>query len=161
MAEIVYRQLRESDASSVQAVALEAWRHTYHMIFEPQFIEDFVRRNYAPEVTVSLLPRIESGGMFFDVAEHESKIVGFCNIGLIEQRAQLLRIYLLPPYIGQGLGRKLLQLGEEFVVSRGISTFFCYVHKDNGLGKGFYLRNGFRHVAEKDNEDEWYMEKTL
>jgi ribosomal protein S18 acetylase RimI-like enzyme len=161
MTDIVFRQLKESDAPSIQAVALEAWRYTYRTIFDQQFIENFVRRNYAPEATVALLPRVHSGSMLFDVAEQESKIVGFCNIGVTEQGAQLLRIYLLPAYIGQGLGRKLLRLGEDFVNAHGISTYFCFVHKDNEIGKRFYLRSSFRHVTEKDHDDEWYMEKTL
>ncbi len=161
MAEIVFRQLQESDAQSVQAVALEAWRYTYRAIFDQQFIENFVRRNYAPETTVSLLPRIHSGSMFFEVAERESMIVGFCNIGVTGPGAQLLRIYFRPAYIGQGLGRQLLQRGEAFVVAQGAKTYFCFVHQDNELGKRFYLRNGFRHITEKDRDDEWYMEKAL
>jgi hypothetical protein len=35
------------------------------------------------------------------------------------------------------------------------------VHKANALGKSFYLRNGFIHMIEKDDEEEWYMEKRL
>ena len=161
MTEIILRQIKETDAPSIQEVALEAWRYTYHAIFDQEFIENFVHRNYAPEVTLSLLPRIHSGDMFFHIAEQDSKIVGFCNIGLTGEGAQLLRIYLLPSYIGQGLGRKLLHLGEEFVMAHGVATYFCFVHKDNELGRRFYLRNKFRHIREKDHGDEWYMQKTL
>jgi len=161
MTAIMFRQLQESDARSVQAVALEAWRYTYRAIFDQQFIEDFVRGNYALETTISLLPRIHSGSMFFDVVECESMIVGFCNIGVTELGAQLLRIYLQPAYIGQGLGWQLLQRREAFVEAQGLSTYFCFVHRANELGKRFYLRNGFRHVTEKDHADEWYMEKAL
>jgi hypothetical protein len=98
MTEIILRQIKETDAPSIQEVALEAWRYPYHAIFDQEFIENFVRRNYAPEATLSLLPRIHSGNMFFHVAEQDSRIVGFCNIALSEQGAQLLRIYLLPSY---------------------------------------------------------------
>jgi diamine N-acetyltransferase len=157
---LAYIALR-SFAPGIQAVALEAWRYTYRTIFDPEFIEDFVRRNYAPEGTVSLLPRIHSSDLFFHVAEQDSNIVGFCNIGLTERSAQLLRIYLLPSHIGQGLGRKLLHLGEEFVMTHSLSSYFCFVHKDNELGKRFYLRNNFIHITEKDHQDEWYVEKVL
>jgi diamine N-acetyltransferase len=161
MTEIVCRPFQEQDAPAVLAVALEAWRYTYRAIFTPEFIEDFVHRNYAPEATVALLPQIESGSMFFHVAEHESKIVGYCHFGVADRQASLLRIYLLPAYIGQGLGRRLLQLGGAFVASHGLSTYFCFVHGENEIGKAFYLRNGFRHIPERDDEGEWYMEKGL
>jgi ribosomal protein S18 acetylase RimI-like enzyme len=142
-------------------VALEAWQHTYRDIFDPQFIEHFVNRNYAPEAIASLFPRLHSGTMCFYVAEHKSKVIGFCNIGFGQQIAELYRIYLLPAYIGQGVGRKLLESGENFLLEHGMNIYFCFVHKDNEIGKRFYVRAGFQHVAQKDHSDEWYMEKRI
>ncbi|MDW8234901.1 MAG: GNAT family N-acetyltransferase, partial [Roseiflexaceae bacterium] len=75
--------------------------------------------------------------------------------------AQLFRIYLLPTYIGRGIGSGLLQRGEAFLRDQGVDSYFCYVHKDNELGKRFYLRQGFVHRAGLDRDDEWYMEKRL
>ena len=159
--DVIVRPLREEDASSIHAVALEAWQYTYRSIFEQQFIEIFVNQNYAPEAIISLFPRLQSGTMWFYVAEHESKIIGFCNIGINEQAAELHRIYLLPSYIGQGIGQNLLQLGENFIAENGISIYHCFVHKDNEIGKRFYLRYGFQHIIEKDHDDEWYMKKRI
>lgn len=161
MMEVVFRQMEKADASGIQAVALQAWRHTYREIFEQEFIENFVRQNYSPEAVVGLLPRIRSGEMFFDVAESNSHIIGFCNIGLTTQGARLFRIYVLPSSIGKGLGRRFLQSGETFVVGHGLGAYFCFVHKDNEIGKSFYLRNQFRHISERDDGDEWCMEKLL
>lgn len=114
--DVAFRPITESDAAGIQSVALEAWRHTYAAIFDSLFIEEFVRKNYAPETTVSLLPLVRSGEIFFEVAVRESAVVGFCNIRLIGPAAQLQR---------------------------------------------FYLRNGFRRVAERDREDEWHMGKQI
>jgi ribosomal protein S18 acetylase RimI-like enzyme len=158
---VTLRPIRESDVPNLHAVALEAWQYTYRMIFDPQFIENFVNRNYAPEAILSLFPRIQSGFMFFYVAEHKAKVIGFCNIGINKQIAELYRIYLLPTYLGQGIGRRFLELGETFVVAHGIDSYSCFVHKSNEIGKRFYLASDFKHVAEKDREDEWFMEKWL
>jgi len=159
--DVLIRPLKESDAPRIQAVALEAWQYTYRNIFDQQFIENFVHRNYALERILSLFPRLRSGTMFFHVAEHESKVVGFCHIGIDGKTAELYRIYLLPAYIGQGLGRGLLERGEQFLREHEINRYFCYVHKDNDVGKRFYARSGFRHVPEEDHDDEWYMRKEL
>ena len=161
LTDIVFRSIRETDASSIQNVALEAWRYTYHTIFDQQFIKNFVNRNYAPEAILALLPRIQEGSMFFYIAEYESKLIGFCNIGIHNQNAELFRIYLLPPFIGQGIGHRLLELGETFVVDHGINVYSCFVHKDNEIGKQFYLHCGFKHIPEKDRDDEWFLEKRL
>jgi ribosomal protein S18 acetylase RimI-like enzyme len=158
---IILRPIRESDAPNIRAVALEAWQYTYRNIFDKQFIENFVNRNYAPERILALFPRLQSGTMDFNVAEDESKIIGFCNIGIDGQVAELYRIYLLPAYIGQRLGQRLLELGEKYLVEHGISTYSCFVHKENEIGKRFYLRSGFQHIAEKDQDDEWYMQKKV
>lgn len=159
--DITIRLLQESDAPKIHVVALEAWRHTYGKIFDRPFIENFVNRNYSKESITSLFPRIQSGSVFFNVAECESRIVGFCNLGINQQRAELYRIYLLPAFIGQGLGQKMLQPGEVFVSEHNIHSYFCFVHKDNEIGKRFYLKSGFRHIHENDKEDEWFMEKTI
>lgn len=158
---IILRPIRESDAPNIRAVALEAWQYTYRNIFDQPFIENFVNRNYAPERILALFPRLQSGTLDFNIAEHESKIIGFCNIGIDGQDAELYRIYLLPAYIGQGLGQRLLGLGEKFLVEHGTGTYSCFVHKYNEIGKRFYIRSDFRHIPEKDQGDEWYMEKKL
>lgn len=158
---IVYRPIHTSDADAVFAVAQEAWRFTYASIFDPAFIEQFVRRNYAPDHLRALVPLVDSGALFFDVAVDADRVIGFCNIGVVVEGAQLLRIYLLPAYIGRGIGSELLRRGEAFLRDRGFDRYFCYVHKDNELGKRFYLRQGFIHRAERDQDDERYMEKRL
>ena len=159
--EIMIRPIAESDVPNIRTVALEAWNYTYRNIFDQQFIEHFVNQNYAPERLLSLFPLLQTGTMYFNVAEHDSKIVGFCNIGMDGQMAKLYRIYLLPAYMGQGLGPRLLERGEEFLREHSICTYFCFVHKNNELGKRFYARSGFQHLPEKDHEDEWYMQKKL
>jgi ribosomal protein S18 acetylase RimI-like enzyme len=160
-ADVILRPIRKDDAAELQAAALESWKYTYRDIFDSQFIEDFVHRHYAPEATLALFPQIETGSMFFHVAEHRSQIIGFCNIGSAGPIAELYRIYLTPAYIGQGIGRGLLEHGEGFLIEKGTNAYFCHVHGRNELGKRFYLRSGFTHVPEKDRGDEWYMEKRL
>lgn len=159
--DVTIRPIKEVDAPSIHTVALEAWSHTYRMIFDQQFIESFINRNYAPEAILSLFPQIQAGSMLFEVAEYASNVIGFCNLGINKQGGELYRIYLLPDFIGRGIGRRFLESGEAFMVEHGIDSYFCFVHKNNEIGKQFYLHSGFRHISEKDKEDEWFMQKNL
>ena len=161
MTTINYRPFRAEDAPAVSALALTAWQATYRDIYAADFIEDYVRRNYAPDQLAAVAPRVEAGDMFFHVAVDQATIAGFCHIGLAEEAAVLYRIYLDPAYIGRGVGGRLLELGEAFVRAHGLPTLCCFVHSANELGKRFYLRHGFRHQPERDHDDEWYMEKDL
>jgi GNAT superfamily N-acetyltransferase len=161
MENVVLRQFRQGDGVGVQAVARAAWRHTYKEIFPADFIDQFVATNYSPESLESLVVLIEAGSMFFSVAVMQEVMVGFSNIWDRGRGMELLRIYVLPAYIGKGLGGKLLIAGEEFVRARGSNRYFCMVHKRNQLGLNFYRRNQFRHVESKDHDDEMYLEKDL
>jgi ribosomal protein S18 acetylase RimI-like enzyme len=161
MKTITYRPFSATDGDAVFAVAQAAWHFTYAAIFDPAFIDQFTRTNYAPERLNALAPLVATQEIFFDVAVDGDQVIGFCNMGLTPQGAQLFRIYLHPSAIGQGIGAALLQRGEEFVRARGLTTYSCFVHSRNELGKRFYERQGFRHRAELDQEEEWYMEKQL
>lgn len=159
--EVRYRAIQVDDAEPLYDLARAAWHHTYREIFDEDFIEAFVRRNYAPAVIEETLPGVDAGREFFHVAELEGRLVGFCHIGLHPHGAQLFRIYLAPDMIGRGIGSGLLDLGEAYLQRRGRRHYHCYVHRDNALGRRFYERRGFEHIASRDHEDEWYMEKRL
>jgi ribosomal protein S18 acetylase RimI-like enzyme len=161
MTDIIYRPFTAQDAPAVHQVALEAWHYTYQDLYDAAFIATFVQTHYAPGRLAALEPQVQSGTMFFEVAVHDAQIVGYCHIGITSRGAELLRLYVLPPYIGQGIGWGLVQRGEAFVVAQGFHTYGCFVHKDNELGKRFYMRRGFRHVGAQDHEEDWYMEKAL
>ena len=159
--DIALRALQETDVQAVYDVALEAWHYTYKDIYPAEFINTFVHEHYAPAVSLRLVPRVQAGQQFFHVALVQSSVVGFCHIAETRHGMELLRIYVRPSYIAQGIGRALLRQGEAFIQSRGQRTYCCFVHKENDLGKNFYLRNGFTHIIEKDDEQAWYMEKQL
>ncbi len=161
MTEIIYRQLTPADVEGVYTAALDAWRFTYGHIFDSDFIERFVQANYAPERLLALTPQVLAGQTFFGVAVVQGAIAGFCQIGLTDRGGELFRIYLRPASIRQGIGRVLLEQGEAFVIEHGATTLHCFVHKDNTLGMHFYLRNGFVRTSERDQGDEWSMEKSL
>jgi ribosomal protein S18 acetylase RimI-like enzyme len=156
---ITCRTLQADDADTVYAIAAEAWRFTYDGIFTPAFIDQFVQTNYAPEQLRRAAARAASGDTHFEVALDEDQLIGLCQLGITAQGAKLFRIYLRPHYIGQGVGRMLLQRAEAFVRNQGLSSYGCFVHHKNERGKQFYLRNGFHHQSERDDDDEWYMEK--
>ena len=153
MPTLEYRQLCENDFEKIYNVALEAWNYTYKNIFTSSYIKNYVDKFYSQEVMQKQLLLIEKGEMFFEIAKENESIIGFCNIEVKDNdKAELLRIYLKPSYIGKGVGKKLLLLGEEFLTSKGVKKLYCYAHKENKLGQQFYLKNGFKIASEKPNE---------
>jgi ribosomal protein S18 acetylase RimI-like enzyme len=161
MGTITYRTLQADDAEAVRDTAAEAWQFTYAAIFAPAFIEHFVDTYYAPDRLRETASHAATGHTWFEVALDGNQVIGFCQVGITDHGAELWRIYLRPAYIGQGAGRALLHHAEEFVRSRGLSSYSCFVRAKNDRGKQFYLRNGFVHDPERERDDEWFMEKRL
>ena len=161
MEAVTFRSFQPDDADAVYRVALAAWRYTYRDIYDVTFIDQLVRRHYALEALRRLLPSPYASTMFFEVALASAEVVGFCHMGERDHGMELFRLYLLPAYIGKGVGRQLLERGEAFLVAQGVLHYCCFVQQNNALGQRFYLRQGFYHVPEFDQGDNRYMKKQL
>jgi len=88
-------------------------------------------------------------------------VLGLCCAGTAYKGVELHRLYLHPAMLGRGLATALLTRLERYCVANGAWACYCYVHKDNELGKRFYLRHGFVHLARKDTEEDWRMAKVV
>jgi len=101
------------------------------------------------------------GVEWFYVALEGGRVIGFSHISHSRMRWELLRIYLLPEYLGKGIGKKLLSLGEEFLGRRKVRRYFVSAHAKNRRAIEFYLRNGFVRTKSKDKGGEIYFQKNL
>ncbi len=156
---ISFEPLQIHNSRKLKEVALKSWLFTYKNIYSEDFIKKFIEKNYSQEAVKNALRWAEKNNGWNYIAKDGEKIVGYITIGPHEKTWRLWRIYLLPEYIGKGIGNELLQLGEAFLKKQKAKSYFTFVHKNNEIGKKFYLKNGFKHFPEKDDEDEWYMEK--
>jgi GNAT superfamily N-acetyltransferase len=171
-----FRLAAEADFPAILDIARKSFNVAYAGIFDHSEIESLVGASYSPMVLARILDQARKGETYFDVATtNEGRVIGFCVLGSgrtpaqrkLHQRfysrmdGQLHRLYLDPTYAGKGVGYALVSRGEAFLQERGIFRYSCYVHQRNEIGKGFYLRQGFKHVPSKDRADDWYMEKSL
>jgi len=149
---ITYRELRKKDWAQVQKVALKAWLHAYRKIYTRKNIRKFVSSYYSNEqFEKTYFPAIESGNACFHVALDRGRIIGYSHVGKSRVGWELLRIYLLPRYIGKGIGGKLLRLNERFLKKRDVGQYFVWAHAANRLSVSFYRRNAFARMKEKDD----------
>lgn len=158
---ITFRTFEPKDAQSIYETALHSFRETYKNVFSEEMIVQMVRKDFEPESLLRLLSKIESGEMCFYVALDGTRVIGFCNFGFCDKGLELRRIYLHPDYIGKGVGKRLLELGEDFALATGSEKYFCFVHKQNEIGKRFYFKNGFFHNGSEDSGDQLFMTKEL
>jgi diamine N-acetyltransferase len=161
---VSYRLLRKRDVPEVQVTALKAWTFAYRRYgLSLKLIRRFVSERYSTDsFEKSVFPSIERGDSQFYLATDNGEIIGYSNVGRGVWSWELYRIYLLPEYIGRGVGKKLLLLAEVFLRSKKARKYHAYVWKENKAALDFYKRNGFVKLEGKDkNKAEICIEKKL
>jgi diamine N-acetyltransferase len=157
-----YRVLRKKDVPEVQAMALKAWTFAYRRYgLSLKHIRRFVSERYSTDsFEKTVFPSIEKGDSQFYLATDKGRIIGYSNAGPGIWSWELYRIYLLPEYIGKGVGKKLLLLAEDFLRSKKARKYHLYVWQENKAALDFYKRNGFVKLEGKNkNKVEICLEK--
>ncbi|MHA2027764.1 MAG: N-acetyltransferase family protein [Candidatus Kariarchaeaceae archaeon] len=166
--DLIIREFTENDAKAVSIVGTKAWFHTYSHIFSQDLIEQRMNRSYNPE-SIKLSAQSSQYTQMF-VAEIKGIIIGFSQPSYYNywdpdtydpNRMMISRIYLLPEYIGKGIGSKLLTKSEEWIQAKGFNKYYLYVHKDNKIGLNFYMRQGFTLVEQANEDDEILIKKHI
>jgi GNAT superfamily N-acetyltransferase len=112
---LIIREFTENDAEGVSMVGTQAWFHTYSHIFPQEFIEQRMARSYNPENIKRSAHSSQYTQMYIAVVNGD--IVGFSQPSYYNywdpetfdpKKMMISRIYLLPEYIGKGIGSKLL-----------------------------------------------------
>ena len=158
---IKYRTIKKRDVAEIQSVARKAWVHTYRETVPLTLINRFLSERYSDSSFEKVFQSIAKDSSQFNLAVDGQKIIGYANVRRGHRGWELYRIYLLPEYIGKGIGRRLLNLGERFFRKKNARKYYVYVYSRNKKALDFYSRNGFVRVREKDRKPEFYLEKRL
>ena len=163
---ITFRQIRKKDFKHVHDLALDGWYFAYSHLPKKE-LKKLVDNYYSTKNLKLSLDSVKKGTGFFALAFDGKKLIGFCHVGLWKRSWELFKLYIDPNLIGKGLGKKLLSVGENFLKSKGCKKYFTFANKHNKIGLDFYMRNGFKRIKEKDEDDEFekkalrYIEKTF
>jgi ribosomal protein S18 acetylase RimI-like enzyme len=147
------RDASAADAEAIARVARASWTDTYRDIFEPDFIEGFLTRNYALEALAAVAERAgASEDEQFLVAERDGAVIAFAHFGEGRRGPELFRIYADPAHFGTGAGFALLTELHWRMTGR-VEAYVLDVHSRNERGRAFYDRNGFEVVGGGDTPD--------
>ncbi|MCA1569509.1 MAG: GNAT family N-acetyltransferase [Chloroflexi bacterium] len=147
------RDATAPDAASIARVARASWTETYRDIFEPAFIDEFVRTNYATDALSDQAERAGSrDDRHFLVAERDGEVIAFAQYGSGPRGPELFRIYADPAHYGAGAGFALLAELHRRLAGR-VEGYVVDVHSRNARGRAFYERNGFVVVGEGATPD--------
>ncbi|MBT9176758.1 MAG: Spermidine/spermine N(1)-acetyltransferase [Firmicutes bacterium] len=129
-----------SDIPSIQMVARVAWEHTYREIMRPKTRSMFLDEFYNYEALSKALA-VRPGGVW--VVTEQEMVLGFIQVVpmLDGNGLEIARLYVMPNYQRQGLGKLLLTTAIE---SYPQTKWWALVERDDDKAVQFYRQQGFR-----------------
>jgi ribosomal protein S18 acetylase RimI-like enzyme len=132
----VIRPATPDDAEAVARVHVETWRAAYAHALSAEGL-----------ASLSVTQRTELHRRSPPVvAEVDGEIVGFVSVGPgtdPDTDGELYAIYVLPEHWGSGVGRALMQAGEERLRELGHEHAILWVLEDNPRARRFYEAAGW------------------
>lgn len=147
----IIRAGRAEDADRLAVLAAQVWLHTYATDGITSDIAEYVLCELTPHRYSALLS--EPASHVF-VAEHGESLVGFSVVKLgvpcpggSDSAAELKSLYVQEHFIGQGVGKLLLQAAEATAREYLNTALWLMVNAKNSRAIAFYARQGYSKVG--------------
>lgn len=145
------RPLSDSDDKlKISRIYEESWNHTYKGIVPQSFLDSISEGRWVPHLSdpgISVLVMTE-GGEYIGVST-------FCpsRFSLFPYYGELVSLYLLPEYMGRGMGSVLLDASLKALSDAGFTNVLLWVLEDNLRARKFYERSGFINSGETIDDE--------
>ncbi len=128
--QLTIRPARPDEASAIAALVEESYQH------------------YVPRIGLRPAPMdadydadVMSQRVW--VAEHDGAVSGVIVIGVEDGHLLVDNVAVSPPYQGQGIGSRLLDLAEDQARSAGITEIRLFTHEKMHENIAYYGRRGY------------------
>ncbi|WP_161829842.1 GNAT family N-acetyltransferase [Steroidobacter agaridevorans] len=148
------RRATPEDAVVLAELGGATFTETFGHLYPPEDLQEFLTRSHTPESWARTLGD-PNRGVF--VVEHPSGrkigfiVVGACKLpveNLEAQSGEIQQLYVLAEFHNLRLGRRLMDLGLEWLASQGRAPLYIGVWSENYGAQRFYERYGFSKVGE-------------
>jgi ribosomal protein S18 acetylase RimI-like enzyme len=149
------RRARNEDAAAIRQVATETWHATYAVTVRSTNRERVISQSYSDNSLRRSLRRADLDSWFWvaeaEQTENKPEIIGFAEVILragAHPDAELTRIYILPGWQRQGVGRALVEKAVETLRQLAPNLrpprLWLSVEAHNNRAIAFYEQRGFR-----------------
>jgi diamine N-acetyltransferase len=134
-----------ADATLLATLGAQTFTDAYSGDVPADALAAFVSAEFSPRVQAGELA--DEAGRFF-IAETGGEAVAYAYVREVPGAVlELARIYARPDWIGQGVGRMLMEACVGEAVRRGVDTIRLTVWTENARAIDFYRRMGFVEVG--------------
>ncbi len=155
---MVLKSITTNDILELQKIYVKA----YSSVFSTYWIENGMEQYLTKEADyIGLKSDIESLDHLFYFIKDNTRNVGFIKLNHFTQdppsenkdESELEKIYILPEYIGKGIGKEAMRELISLVKGLGKKQFFLSVVESNDDAIAFYKKLGFQfHSKTQINE---------
>lgn len=141
MKDMIIREPQEDEIHLISAQIAKSYKHAYREVMDPDYLDSLTDDHWIPILEES----IQRGDRLL-LAEQSGEIVGSAVYGSRDEeprRADLRAIYLLPGFIGKGLGHLLFTAAENAMRRQEYTGCSLEVLTANKRAVDFYLGHGY------------------
>lgn len=152
---VSFREAAIADCAAVARVHVRSWQESFRGVVPQSFLDGMSVEKRA----AAFEKRFPDADYRMFVAEAEGRgVVGFADFGEAREQiegyaGELYAIYLLPEFQRRGVGRRLFNLGAEFLASRGRRSMYLLALEASPY-RTFYERLGGRVIGRTQVEIE-------
>ena len=150
MTEIIYRDARPEDASTLADLFARSFTDTFGHLYAPEdlaaFLGGFSEAGWRAELADPLFA--------FRLAEEEGRAAGYLKLGPTSlphvapgPAIEIRQFYLLSPWQGRGVAGALMDWALVEARARGAEAMYLSVFIDNHRARRFYERYGFTYLG--------------
>ncbi len=139
---IRFQIAEKSDIPLIQRLSRTIWQEHYPGIISPAQIEYMLEKMYSSAI---LRSEMENEGYRYVLVSDQDEPIGYLAFRHDDKTASILlsKIYLLPLYHEEGIGRQMLQYVKNDAATLGAKTIQLFVNKNNTKAIRAYERFGF------------------
>lgn len=149
------RRAGPEDAERMSVICRATFTETFGHLYPPADLQAFLEGSYD---AAKLRGEIEEPETAVWLAEAGSDVVGYvqagrCGLphpGVSAASGEIKRLYLLATAQNGGLGGRLFDLAEQWLLARGMRDLWIGVWSENHGAQRFYARRGFVRAGEYD-----------
>ena len=141
------------DSPTISKIMAISWQHAYREILHDNYLDNLSDAHWVKYLSQGMAEKT----LTVLVAKANQQAIGvavLCQSKLApftaKDQGELNALYLLPEYIGHGLGHTLLLYAERYLKQQGYSYSVLAVLEDNQTAKNFYLAHGYQFTGDAE-----------
>ena len=152
MKNFFFQKCTVEDWKQLQHISIETFTHTYQHKNDPKHFKQHLDHAFNEK---QLKKELMNPNCEFYFLKNENVLVGYLKLNefdaqsepMPEDHLEIERIYVIHPFQGKGLGKKMIEFAKEKAIQKKKENIWLGVWEKNPKAIGFYQKMGFEKIG--------------